>query len=414
MLAAAGPAFAEPPPTTPPPGTAPASGSESAIRAPAQSTAAPGDAQRLERDWLKAVYEQVAVSVVRIQTEVGTGSGFFFYSRRHVATALHVVDDADTIIVGMSDGRRLEGRVVAYSRENDLALIELQADVPDARLLEAYQGPIDVGEPVAIIGHPFSDLTHTSKRLRGLLNWSLSQGVVGAVSESWLQTDAAINPGNSGGPMVNARGQLLGVVSAKLTDAQGIGLAARGDRLTELIGRIGWSGPPRQAWKLDKFELGFVLHIAADGANTINGFSLGGGAILQKRYPIRLRASYLAGDIDGATPTILTTHLERFATELTFGYAVSLTERIEFSPEVGAALFYDHKGNAGLEVDSRCTDLPCTVQGRVVRTNEGALRFLPQAGITLEGGFFRVSYAFQLDLQHLVDGNHRVLVGVGF
>jgi hypothetical protein len=414
MLAAAGPAFAEPPPTTPPPGTAPASGSESAIRAPAQSTAAPSDAQRLERDWLKAVYEQVAVSVVRIQTEVGTGSGFFFYSRRHVATALHVVDDADTIIVGMSDGRRLEGRVVAYSRENDLALIELQADVPDARLLEAYQGPIDVGEPVAIIGHPFSDLTHTSKRLRGLLNWSLSQGVVGAVSESWLQTDAAINPGNSGGPMVNARGQLLGVVSAKLTDAQGIGLAARGDRLTELIGRIGWSGPPRQAWKLDKVELGFVLHIAADGANTINGFSLGGGAILQKRYPIRLRASYLAGDIDGATPTILTTHLERFATELTFGYAVSLTERIEFSPEFGAALFYDHKGNAGLEVDSRCTDLPCTVQGRVVRSNEGALRFLPQAGITLEGGFFRVSYAFQLDLQHLVDGNHRVLVGVGF
>jgi hypothetical protein len=271
-----------------------------------------------------------------------------------------------------------------------------------------------VGEPVAIIGHPFSDLTNTSKRLHGLLNWSLTQGVVGAVSESWLQTDAAINPGNSGGPMVNARGQLLGVVSAKLTDAQGIGLAARGDRLTELIGRIGWSGPPRQAWKLDKFELGFVLHIAADGANTINGFSLGGGAILQKRYPIRLRASYLAGDIDGATPTILTTHLERFATELTFGYAVSLTERIEFSPEVGAALFYDHKGNAGLEVDSRCTDLPCTVQGRVVRTNEGALRFLPQAGITLEGGFFRVSYAFQLDLQHLVDGNHRVLVGVGF
>jgi hypothetical protein len=413
LAAAAGPAFAQPQPTTPPPATAPASGSEAATRAPAPSTAAPSE-KPLERDWLKVVYEQVAVSVVRVQTELGTGSGFFFYSRRHVATALHVVDDADTIVVGMSDGRRQPGRVVAYSRENDLALIELEAEVPDARPIEPYQGPIDVGEPVAIIGHPFSDLTHTSNRLRGLLNWSLTQGVVGAVSESWLQTDAAINPGNSGGPMVNARGQLLGVVSAKLTDAQGIGLAARADRLTELVGRIGWGGPPRQAWRLDKWELGFVLHIAADGANTINGFSLGGGALLHKRYPIRLRASYLAGDIDGATPTILTTHLERFATELTFGYAVSLSKRFELSPEVGAALFYDHKGNAGLDVDSQCTELPCTIQGRVVRSNEGALRFLPQAGLTLEGGFFRVGYAFQLDVQHLVDGNHRVLVAVSF
>ena len=363
---------------------------------------------------MKTVYQQVAVSVVRIQTELGTGSGFFFYSRRHVATALHVVDDADTIVVGMSDGRRQPGRVVAYSREHDLALIELQAEVPDAHLLEAYRGPVDIGEPVAIIGHPFSDLTHTSKRLLGLLNWSLTQGVVGAVSESWLQTDAAINPGNSGGPMVNARGQLLGVVSAKLTDSQGIGLAARVDRLRELIDRIGWGGPPRQAWKLDKWELGFVLHIAADGANTVNGFSLGGGARVDKRYPVRLRASYVAGDISGETPTILTTHLERFATELTFGYAVTLTDRIEFSPEIGAALFYDHKGHAGLEVDSRCTDLPCTVQGRVVRSNEGALRFLPQAGITLDVGLFRIGYAFQLDLRHLVDGNHRVLVAVSF
>jgi hypothetical protein len=267
---------------------------------------------------------------------------------------------------------------------------------------------------VAIIGHPFSDLTHTSNRLRGLLNWSLSQGVVGAVAESWLQTDAAINPGNSGGPMVNARGQLLGVVSAKLTDAQGIGLAARVDRLTELVGRIGWSGPPRRTWSAESFELGVLLHITADGANTINGFSLGGGALLHKRYPLRFRVGYLAGDIDGGTPTILTTHLERFATELTFGYAVSLTKRIEFSPEVGAALFYDHKGNAGVEVSSRCTALPCTVEGRVVRSNEGALRFLPQAGLTFDAGPLRVGYAFQLDLRHLVDGNHRVLVGVTF
>src|SRR6185369_16368882 len=71
------------------------------------------------REWLKAVYEQVADSVVLIETEFGTGSGFFFHEPALVATALHVVDDAETIVVQTSDGRRQTGRVVAYSRNHD-------------------------------------------------------------------------------------------------------------------------------------------------------------------------------------------------------------------------------------------------------------------------------------------------------
>src|SRR6478609_1169724 len=88
------------------------------------------------RAWLKAVYEQVVESVVLIETEFGTGSGFFFHSPRLIATALHVVDDAETIVVEMSDGRRQKGHVVAYSRKYDLALVELEHAVQGARALE--------------------------------------------------------------------------------------------------------------------------------------------------------------------------------------------------------------------------------------------------------------------------------------
>src|SRR6187549_154561 len=93
----------------------------SAVPAPLASSPAPlAVAPPVPRAWLKAVYEQVVESVVLIETESGTGSGFFFHSPRLIATALHVVDDADTIVVETSNGRRQEGRVVAYSRKYDL------------------------------------------------------------------------------------------------------------------------------------------------------------------------------------------------------------------------------------------------------------------------------------------------------
>jgi S1-C subfamily serine protease len=406
-------AFAQPLPATPSP--PPVNAPETGAPPPTVVSTAHAGAEHPETDWLKTVYAQVADSVVRIQTELGTGSGFFFHSRRHIATALHVIDDADTIIVGTSDGRRQAARVVAYSRDYDLALLELESAVSEARVLEAYQGTVDVGDPVAIIGHPFSGLEITSARLRGLLNWTLTQGVVGAISGSWLQTDAAINPGNSGGPVLNARGQLLGVVSAKLSDAQGIGLAARVDRLTELVGRIGRDAPPRQTWRFEAIELGFMLHATAGNADTIDGFSLGTGFRLLRNYPVRLRIGYLAGDIEPETSTILTTRLARVTTELTFGYALALVESLELSPEVGAALFYDHKRNGSLQVDNTtCTNPPCIVEGKVLRSSGAELRFLPMAGLSLDWRFFRIGYAYQLDLRHLEDGNHRVQVAVKF
>jgi len=365
------------------------------------------------REWLKAVYEQVVDSVVLIETEYGTGSGFFFQTPTLVATALHVVDDADTIVVQTSDGRRQLGHVVAYSRKHDLALVRLEHASPGARVLEPATGQVDIGQPVVVIGHPFSGLEYQVRELRGLLNWSMTQGVVSAVAGSWLQTDAAINPGNSGGPIVNERGQVLGVVSATLSQAQGISVAARIARVRELLPLIDTQSPPRHLWRFEAMELGFVVQGASD---VIEGFSLGAGMRLLKHVPVRMRLSVLAGSVQPDASDILTTRLVRGTAELSGGYALSWGA-FELSPNFGAALFYDHERNSSLRVDGNgdcITMTPCLVNGKVISASEGRFRLLPMVGASLDFARLRLDYAYQIAIQQSIDSQHRVLVAFTF
>ena len=373
--------------------------------------AQPAPAATADPSWLKAVYEQVAASVVLIQTEYGAGSGFFFKSERLIATALHVVDDAEIVVVQLNDGRRVAARVVAYSRLHDVALLELEAPVAGARVLEPYTGVVDIGENVLVIGHPFSGLEDQVPELRGLLNWSLTRGIVSAVAGSWLQTDAAINPGNSGGPILNAHGQVLGVVSAKLSDAQGISVAARIGRVQDLVPKIGQQSPPRHNWRFEGMEIGFIAQISRD---TLEGISLGGGSRLFKRYPLRLRLGLLAGSVDAREPTVLESHLTRFTAELAMGVAFPLGP-VELSPAIGAALFYDHGRNSSLRLDdSACAELPCLVSAKVVRSSAGSVHFLPAVEVNLDFHLLRVGYAYEIGLDHELASQHRLLIAVIF
>jgi len=387
----------------------------SAVAAPSVPSATPTQlpaAPPSPRAWLKAVYEQVADSVVLIETESGTGSGFFFHNPRLIATALHVVDDADSIVVQISDGRRQSGRVVAYSRTHDLALLELERAVPGARVLEPAPGLVEIGQPVIVIGHPFSGLEYQVKELRGLLNWSLTQGVVSAVAGSWLQTDAAINPGNSGGPVVDEHGQVLGVVSATLSQAQGISVAARVGRLTELLPLRGTQAQPGHAWLFEGMELGFVVHASSD---VIEGVSLGAGMRLLKRFPVRLRLGLLAGSVEPHEADVVATRLVRGVAELSGGYALSLGA-FELAPYLGAALFYDHERDSSLRIDGdgQCSAPPCLVNGKVVSSSHARLRLLPMAGVSLGFGSLRLDYAYQLAIEQSIASQHRVIAALTF
>ncbi|MCU0548226.1 MAG: trypsin-like peptidase domain-containing protein [Leptolyngbya sp. Prado105] len=158
------------------------------------------------------------------QVQRGTGSGFITTADGQVITNAHVVEGADTVTVVLRDGQTYPGRVVGSDAISDLAVVKIEGNnLPAAPLGDS--DALVPGQLAIAIGNPL-----------GLSN-TVTQGVISATDRSvaeigipdkrvnFLQTDAAINPGNSGGPLLNAAGQVVGVNTAIIQGAQGIGFA---------------------------------------------------------------------------------------------------------------------------------------------------------------------------------------------
>jgi Do/DeqQ family serine protease len=158
------------------------------------------------------------------RVEQGVGSGFIVSGEGRILTNAHVVDGADTVQVTLKDGRSFEGRVVGTDPVTDVAVIDIDADnLPTAALSDSDR--LQPGEWAIAIGNPLGlDNTVTV----GIVSATgRSSGQVGVSDKrvDFIQTDAAINPGNSGGPLLNERGEVIGMNTAIIQDAQGIGFA---------------------------------------------------------------------------------------------------------------------------------------------------------------------------------------------
>lgn len=194
-----------------------------------------------ERDQLfKTIYERVAPSVVSITVgqrsrvaedrffDASTGSGFVIDTEGHIVTNSHVVDGADRLEVRFFDGTITRAELIGTDNDSDLAVI--QVDLPPQRLLPvilADSSAVHVGQTVLAIGNPFEN------------DWTLTSGIVSALNRrivglnlysigGVIQTDAAINPGNSGGPLLNLRGEVVGVnsqIESGIRQNSGIGFA---------------------------------------------------------------------------------------------------------------------------------------------------------------------------------------------
>ncbi|WP_461507898.1 Do family serine endopeptidase [Rhodopirellula baltica] len=157
----------------------------------------------------------------------GQGSGVIVREDGYILTNNHVVEDADEVYVELSDDRRLEAEVVGTDPETDLAVLKIEADNLRA-IAFGDSDAIQVGDWVLAIGSPFGlDQTVTAGIISGK---NRNRRIVnnGNGFEDFLQTDAAINPGNSGGPLVNLRGELVGINTAILSRSgasAGIGFA---------------------------------------------------------------------------------------------------------------------------------------------------------------------------------------------
>lgn len=158
------------------------------------------------------------------QVQRGIGSGFILNTQGQIVTNAHVVQGADTVQVTLKDGRTFQGKVLGADTVTDIAVVKIEADrLPTVKLGNSDQ--IQPGEWAIAIGNPLGlDNTVTA----GIISATgRSSGEAGVPEKRvrFIQTDTAINPGNSGGPLLNPNGEVIGVNTAIIQGAQGLGFA---------------------------------------------------------------------------------------------------------------------------------------------------------------------------------------------
>ncbi len=158
------------------------------------------------------------------RVERGTGSGFILSADGRMVTNAHVVAGAERVKVTLKDGRTFDGKVVGVDSVTDVAVVKIEATgLPTVRLGKSET--LIPGEWAIAIGNPLGLDNTVTVGIISALDRSSSQVGVPEKRVSFIQTDAAINPGNSGGPLLNARGEVIGINTAIRAGAQGLGFA---------------------------------------------------------------------------------------------------------------------------------------------------------------------------------------------
>jgi S1-C subfamily serine protease len=196
-----------------------------------------------------AVYKKALSSVVNITStavafdffygsvpQQGQGSGFILDKQGHILTNNHVIDNAQRVEVTLSDKHKYKARVVVVDKNHDLALLQITAPDLVPATLSGSNGLV-VGQRVYAIGNPFG-LSGTMTR--GIISAIRSiRGPNGNPIEDAIQTDAAVNPGNSGGPLLNSRGEVIGITTLIANNgadqSSGIGFAIPIDTAKQVL-----------------------------------------------------------------------------------------------------------------------------------------------------------------------------------
>jgi putative serine protease PepD len=192
--------------------------------APATTTPVVSNASDSRGDLVRKVYAAVSPSVVSVRTESGSGTGFLVDSDGTIVTNAHVVGDSSQVGVRFDDkGELVDAQVLSVDTSTDLAALKVES-VPDGvqPLKLADSDQVRVGDTAVAIGYPLGlDRTATAGIVSGLERQISAPN--GFSIDKVIQTDAAVNPGNSGGPLLNARGEVIGVNSQIATAGGGEG-----------------------------------------------------------------------------------------------------------------------------------------------------------------------------------------------
>ena len=151
------------------------------------------------------------LQIPRSRIEKGQGSGVIFSKEGLILTNAHVIEKTDQLIVGLSDGRRVLGKIVGQDSLTDLAVIKLKEKGPWPTAPLGDSDNLKVGDWAIAVGNPFGLENTVTLGIISNLNRDVAQLGISDKRIDLIQTDAAINPGNSGGPLLNAFGEVIGI-----------------------------------------------------------------------------------------------------------------------------------------------------------------------------------------------------------
>ena len=205
------------------------------------------------------IFEKAEPGVVRVntqrnQTETepgGIGSGFVFDKKGHIITNAHVIEDSTKTVVTFLDGRSYNAQIIGVDEYTDIGVIKVDADLKLLHPLSLGDSSnLQVGEPITAIGNPFG------------LSGSMTSGIISQMgrllpSDSGfqipdvIQTDAAINPGNSGGPLLNMRGEIVGIntaIQSTTGEFTGVGFAIPSQTVAKIVPILINEGEYKHPW----------------------------------------------------------------------------------------------------------------------------------------------------------------------
>ena len=175
----------------------------------------------------------------------GEGTGFLWKKAGFVVTNYHVIAGMNKVTVSLSDGTKQSARVVGFDRHKDIALLKLASkqslqNLMKRPLVVADSDHLQVGQIAIAIGNPFGLSSTLTQGVISAIDRDVP-GMEGVMSDEMIQTDASINPGNSGGPLLNSRGELIGMNTLILTrtgGSAGIGFAVPSNEITQAVNQI--------------------------------------------------------------------------------------------------------------------------------------------------------------------------------
>ncbi|EAM50573.1 HhoA/HhoB/HtrA family serine endopeptidase [Crocosphaera watsonii WH 8501] len=209
------------------------------------------------------------------EVQRGTGSGFILSEDGKIVTNAHVIAGSQEVSVTLKDGRTFTGKVLGTDPITDVAVIDIEADkLPTVKA--GNSDNLNVGEWAIAIGNPLGLNNTVTTGIVSATGRSSSQIGVGDKRVDFIQTDAAINPGNSGGPLLNARGEVIGVNTAIFRNAQGIGFSIPINKAQEIASELIAKGSvdhPYLGIQMVEITPEIKQKIQASGELNINAYS---------------------------------------------------------------------------------------------------------------------------------------------